>query len=197
MCLFDSPLDLDFPAYNGAEGLAEHLKQLIDLLGITDTVDSHCLDEEAEAWKCVFGEYILKYLTYPSVIFADLYDTRQLTIQLGDTYGSVFDWDSLTTAEQEYCDSYADQTRDYLDAYTFPEVEPVNGYKGSIFSPSCGNYRFTMDASYYDYRTGTSSIEVGLAATFANTIMNDAIALYFAEDGQTNFENYNCFGKIC
>ena len=53
---------------------------MTNLLGFTDKVDSACLAVEGEAWKCLFGEYILKYLTYPSVIYADLYDTRQLTI---------------------------------------------------------------------------------------------------------------------
>lgn len=80
-----------------------------------------------------------------------------------------------------------------MDAYTFQSVEAVNGYKGTIFTTSCGKYRFTIDSSYYDLRTGESG---DLAVTYANTAFNDALSLYFSDDGQA-FDNFDCGGMAC
>jgi len=99
MGLFDSPLELDEAPYQNSEysaGLADRVQRLTELLQIGEQVDQACLQGEGDAWKCVFGEFFLKYQTYPYVMLADLYDTRQLTAQLGYSYGSTFNWHSLS-----------------------------------------------------------------------------------------------------
>lgn len=161
------------------------------MLQIGNQVDQDCLQGEGDAWKCVFGEFFLKYQTYPHVMLADLYDTRQLTAQLGYSFGSTFSWSTLSNEQKDYCDTYADETRDYLDAFTFPNVDPVNGFKGAVFSPSCGTHQSTMSSRYYDLRTGESG---DLASTYANTVVNDAISMVF---GEQRFRDYDCTGKSC
>ena len=196
--MFDSPLELDVAPYQNSEysaGLADRVQKLTELLRIGDQVDQTCLAGEGDAWKCVFGEFFLKYQQYPSVILADLYDTRQLSAQLGYSYGSTFSWNSLNAGQKDYCNTYADETREYLDAFTFPNVQAVNGFKGSVFSPSCGTHKTTMDNYFFDLRTGESG---DLAVTYASEVLNDAIQMVFAgSDSTFLFDNYDCSGKTC
>lgn len=129
------------------------------------------------------------------MILADLYDTRQLSAQLGYSYGSTFSWNSLNAGQKDYCNTYADETRSYLDTFTFPNVEAVNGFKGSVFSPSCGTHQTTMSSHFFDLRTGESG---DLASTYANDVLKDAISMVFADDDSTFlFDNYDCTGKTC
>lgn len=194
MGLFDSPLELDQAPYQNSEysaGLADRVQKLTELLEIGDQVDQDCLGGEGDAWKCVFGEFFLKYQTYPSVVLADLYDTRQLTAQLGYSYGSTFNWNTLNIDQKDYCDTFADETRAYLDDFTFPNVDRVNGFRGAVFSPSCGTHQSTMSDRYFTLRTGESG---DLAVTYANTVVNDAISMVF---GEQTFNNYDCSGASC
>lgn len=82
-----------------------------------------------------------------------------------------------------------------MDSFQFPTVRPVNGYKGTIFSPSCGTHRSSMTNRYFDLRTGKFEDE-GLEPTYANTVVNDAIGIVFG-DLQNSFSAYDCTGKSC
>jgi len=70
-------------------------------------------------------------------------------------------------------------------------VQAVNGFKGSVFSPSCGTHQSTMSSRFYDLRTGESG---DLAVTYANTVVNDAISMVF---GEQTFNDYDCTGVTC
>lgn len=52
--------------------LATRVKLLAELLGMSTEVDETCYDamgaDNDATWKCVFGDYFLKYQTYPQVI---------------------------------------------------------------------------------------------------------------------------------
>lgn len=67
------------------------------------------------------------------VIIQNHYDARMVSFQLGLDDGELFDWEELDMFEQWYVYEYSFVMRNFLDNFKFDLVEPINGYRGSIF----------------------------------------------------------------
>lgn len=116
-----------------------------------------------------------------------------LSAQLGQSYGSRFDFYSLDQSQKDYVNSYADKTREYLNNFNFPavDVNPV-GFKGAVFSPSCGSHATLTSGEVFNLKTDDDGI---FKSYTAMDVINDAVNITFGPDG--GFENYDCAGKTC
>lgn len=76
-----------------------------------------------------------------------------------------------------------------MNNFSFPSVTPVNGYSGSIFSPSCGLHGTTMTSEYYEARTGESEHQ-DTAVTYASDVINNAVRIAFGGE-------FDCSGMQC
>jgi hypothetical protein len=89
--------------------------------------------------------------------------------------------------------SYADKTRAYLNDFNFPGVMfGQSGFKGAVFSPSCGSHSTVTSGEVFNLRTD----EVGIFKSYsAMDVINDALKLTF--DPTASFNGYDCNGKTC
>jgi len=116
-----------------------------------------------------------------------------LTAQLGRPYGSRFDFYALDQSQKDYVNSYADKTREYLNNYNFPGVGyGDHGFRGAVFSPSCGSHATVTTGEVFNLRTDDDGIFKSFSAM---EIINDAIRLGFGSAGA--FDRYDCSGKTC
>ena len=202
VALVDSPLELEFQGYSDGDttalSIAERVKEMKnnrmgENIGL---ISEACLYKGTEQWKCIIGEVFLKYNSEITVIIADQYDHRMLTAQLGKSFGSRFDYYSLDQSQKDYVNSYADKTREYLNNFDFPGADPntvgPTGFKGAIFSPSCGSHATITTGEVFNLRTDEEGIFKSYSAM---EIINESIGLAFGPVG--GFSNYDCTGKTC
>jgi hypothetical protein len=127
------------------------------------------------------------------VIIENVFDERQLSVQLGLGYGEDLDWDILTDDQQTYAKDYGAEKKTMLNEFTFPGVtdNAANGFKGSIFEATCGGEEIlTLSDKYFDIS------DDGEDRVPASLIVNTALELVF--DGKL-FADLDCsaLGVVC
>lgn len=134
------------PANKSVFSFSQRMKQQYNLFQVSDEEDkfipSDCaanFDKENQ-WKCIYGQFAMKYLKTPYVMIVDQFDDYHLGTNLG-----VYERGNLSQEYKDYSLHFGNMARTFLQQYDFAK----QGQQGLIYSLACGQHAGTTYKSFF------------------------------------------------
>lgn len=148
----DSPYTIDIVPYDsGFAGFQYETKEIYARYNVTAIVPDDCAAmypaDSEDAWKCVYGQYRMPFVTTPYVLMASQYDSYQLSFNTGTepVNGKYVD-----PGAAQYAQKWSDETEGHLR-----DLDRSNGNKISdssknfILSWQCYNHDVSETSRFW------------------------------------------------